>query len=142
MRMLPIVLLSAAFLFTACVHRPYYRDLVGDAAGQKEIALRLINDETNAPLANVPVIVGAGKDRISVVSDSQGVVILPVRKSLLDPFTVVEVVRPTGVGRYSFERMAAVAPRTTVETPAPEKQTVIETTPGTTTTEQTADAGM
>lgn len=99
-----------ALLFTACVHRPYYRELIGDAANQKEVTFRLLDAKTTQPLAGVPVRVSSGNEKISVVTDARGVFKLPVKKSFMDPYTVVEVVRPAGVERYTIERIKDEAP--------------------------------
>src|SRR3954469_1239353 len=104
MRLLTSALVATCLLFAACVHRPYYRDLVGEASAQKEIRVRITDASSGQPLSNVPVIVGSGVMKIAGVSDSQGIAVLPVRKALLDPYTVVEVVRPAGVQQYTLER--------------------------------------
>jgi hypothetical protein len=116
MRLLTSVLIVASLFFAGCVHRPYYRDLVGPASGQKEIRVRITNAANGQPLANVPVNVGTAPMRVSAVSDANGIVVLPVKKQLLDPYTVVEVVRPAGVERYDLERLSNDAVTTTTTT--------------------------
>ncbi|MFL5318852.1 MAG: hypothetical protein ACJ790_04290 [Myxococcaceae bacterium] len=108
MRLLTSVLLAvaASLLVAGCVHRPYYRDLVGSAAGQKEIRVRITNGATGEPLANVPVSVGSAPMRVTAISDANGILVLPVKKQLLDPYTLVEVARPPGVERYDLERLS------------------------------------
>lgn len=114
-----LFLSAAAFLvLAACVHRPYYRDLVGNAGAENEVNLRLLDAATNKPLANVPIRVAGGNDKIAVTTDENGHFKLPVKKSLMDPYTVVEVMRPAGVERYTIERVSSPPPRTEVPPPA------------------------
>lgn len=142
MRKLFIVLAAfCSVVLSACVHRPYYKDLIGDAAGQKEISFRLLNAANGQPLAGVPIRVTAGNEKVAVTTDPDGHFKLPVKKGLMDPYTVVDVVRPSGVERYTIEWFNTTPPVITAPNPEP----VITAPPATTVSPaegQASDAGV
>lgn len=109
MRILTILAASAALFFAACTHRPYYRDLVGATTTEKEVSFILKNASNGEPLAGVPVRVSSGNDRVAVTTDKSGKFTLPVKRGLMDPYTVVDVVRPSGVTAYTIEKIVPPA---------------------------------
>lgn len=148
MRLLTSCLIASALLFTACVHRPYYREVVGTDSSKKEIRVRLVDHSTGQPIPDAPINIGSGSGKISVVTDKSGVAVIPVKKAFLDPYTVVEVIRPPNVARYDLERLVdeqpAVKPSTQMTPPAQETSTATTTTGMPTSTNDAAmtmDAG-
>jgi hypothetical protein len=96
-------------LFVACVHRPYYRELLappgappGAAPSEgQSVALRLVDPASGQPLPDVLVRFGEGRFRVVLKTNAQGELTLPVTAALLRENPLVEVVR-TGPGGYAI----------------------------------------
>ncbi|WP_375768411.1 hypothetical protein NR798_43150 [Archangium gephyra] len=99
-------------LLSACALRPYYRQVLPpDMAAMKpqaakdkgEATVRLLEPETEKPIAGARVIMTLGRGRVVATSDANGLVQLPVTPELLAENPLVEVVLPAGVqGGYAF----------------------------------------
>ncbi|SEL36284.1 hypothetical protein SAMN05444354_105324 [Stigmatella aurantiaca] len=125
-------------LSSACALRPRYGDVVvpqdvARAAQTPAVTLRLLNPDTNRPIPGAQVVASSGRTRVSVFSDAEGLVALPVSKALADENPLLEVVLPKGVARYRFEAVmpeASQAPVPPAEAPAQETSPA-EAGPGT-----------
>jgi hypothetical protein len=100
--------LAALLMLSSCAHRPYYRELVALAPGEKELSLVLV-DGSGAPLPNVPVAVGLWGDKVRVKTDAQGRFQLPVSAGLQKDNAVVVVAVPGNLDRYEIRRDVPVA---------------------------------
>lgn len=115
-------------LSSACALRPRYGDVVvpQDVARAEQtpaLTLRLLNPDTNRHIPGAHVVASSGRTRVSVFSDAEGLVALPVSKALADENPLLEVVLPKGVARYRFEAVkpeASQAPVPPAEAPAQE----------------------
>jgi hypothetical protein len=113
-------------LSSACALRPRYGDVVvrqdvERAAQAPALTLRLLNKDTNRPIPGAHVVASSGRNRVSVFSDAEGLVSLPVTQALADENPLLEVVLPKGVAHYRFEAVvpeAAPAPEAPAEAPA------------------------
>jgi hypothetical protein len=99
-------------LLSACVPRPYYRQVLPpdvaqlkptQAEGREGVTLRLVDPETGRPIAGGRVLVSGSRGRVNVTSDADGLVRLPVTPGLLAENPLVEVVPPKGVKRYVLQ---------------------------------------
>ncbi len=96
---------------SGCTHRPRYKELVkasgvADAAEGDTVPVVLVDPKSNEPLADVKVKFGDGAKRVSLTSDAQGRIRVPVRKDLDKDDPLVEVSRAQG-GGYALSSMAA-----------------------------------
>ena len=108
--------LAALLTLTSCAHRPYYRDLVALAPGEKELALVLV-DGAGAPIPNIPVAVGLWGEKVRVKTDAQGRFKLPVSTGLQKDNALVVVSLPGNLAAYEIRRDVPVA-AAPVELPA------------------------
>ncbi|MEN9798898.1 MAG: hypothetical protein RL653_2594 [Pseudomonadota bacterium] len=95
--------LAALLTLASCAHRPYYRDLVALAPGEKELSLVLV-DGSGDPLPNVPVAVGLWGEKVRVKTDAQGRFKLPVSAGLQKDNAVVVISLPGTLDRYEIRR--------------------------------------
>jgi hypothetical protein len=109
--------LAALLTFTSCAHRPYYRDLLALAPGEKELSLVLV-DGQGQPLPNVPVAVGLWAEKVRVKTDEQGRFKLPVSQGLVKDNALVVVSLPGNLDRYEIRRDAPVAAPVTLVAPS------------------------
>ncbi|WP_257450864.1 carboxypeptidase-like regulatory domain-containing protein [Archangium lipolyticum] len=99
-------------LLSACTLRPYYRQVVPpdvarlnpqQAQGMKDVTMRVVDPSTGQPIPRARVLLESTRGRITVTSDADGLVQLPVTPHLLADNPLVEVVLPKGVRSYSFQ---------------------------------------
>lgn len=95
--------LAALLTLTSCAHRPYYRELVALAPGEKELSLVLV-DGAGEPLPNIPVAVGLWGEKVRVKTDAQGRFKLPVSAGLQKDNALVVVAVPGNLDRYEIRR--------------------------------------
>jgi hypothetical protein len=100
--------LAALLTLASCAHRPYYRELVALAPGEKELSLVLV-DGSGAPLPNVPVAVGLWGEKVRVKTDTQGRFKLPVSAGLQKDNALVVVSLPGSLDQYEI-RLDVPAP--------------------------------
>lgn len=103
-------------LLSACALRPYYRQVLPpevaglkaqEARGHEDVTLRVVEPETGRPIPGARVLLGTSRGNVSVTSDAEGLIKLPVRPELLSENPLVEVILPPGARGYT---LALVAP--------------------------------
>ncbi|MDC0712791.1 hypothetical protein POL68_30300 [Stigmatella sp. ncwal1] len=124
---LSVVLLCLG-LSSACALRPRYGDVVASEAVARSaqtpaVTMRLLDASSGRPIPGARVLASRGRAQLSVVSNEEGLVTLPVSKALADENPLMEVVLPKGVKRYRFEEVRSEVP------PAPPAATPVETAP-------------
>ncbi|EAU63138.1 hypothetical protein [Stigmatella aurantiaca] len=115
-------------LSSACALRPRYGDVVAseavaNSAQTPALTLRLLDAASNRPIPGARVVATGGRAHLSVVSNEEGLVSLPVSKALASENPLLEVVLPKGVKQYRFEEVRPEAP------PAPPAAAPVETAP-------------
>lgn len=114
MRSLLCVALVSFGPLSACALRPYYRQVLppdmsamkpAAAGGQGEaVLLRVVEPGTERPIPGSRVILTTNRGaRVSLVSDQEGLVRMPVTPELLAENPLVEVVLPAGVQGYALQ---------------------------------------
>jgi hypothetical protein len=101
MRLLTMLLV----VLSGCLLRPVYKDVVATRGVQpgtraNTVRLQLVDADTQKPLTMVRVEAGEFKNKVSVLSDSSGLVELPIDAKLNDEIVVVSL--PEGVRRAAF----------------------------------------
>jgi hypothetical protein len=106
-------------LFLAsCALRPRYADFVSKSAVEKEARLVLLGDN-GQPVPNAKLEMSDGKNRFSQMSDSEGLLRLPVDKKYLDENPVLVVTLPPSVQNYRLQPYVAPPPAVLESPPAP-----------------------
>ncbi|WPB78207.1 hypothetical protein KYC5002_03440 [Archangium violaceum] len=113
MRSLLCVALVSFGPLSACALRPYYRQVLppdmsamkpAAAGAQGEaVLLRVVESGTERPIPGSRVILTTNRGRVSLVSDQEGLVRMPVTPELLAENPLVEVVLPPGVQGYALQ---------------------------------------
>ncbi|AKJ07973.1 hypothetical protein ATI61_107413 [Archangium gephyra] len=113
MRPLLCVALVSLGLLSACALRPYYRQVLPpDLSAMKPAAvqgkgevvrLRVVEPETERPIPGARIFLSTNRGRVSLVSDMEGLVQMPLTPELLAENPLVEVVPPAGVSGYAFQ---------------------------------------
>lgn len=114
-------------LLSACALRPYYRQVLPPDVSQaaapgapaREVSLRLIEPETGRPIDGGRVYLTTYRGRVTVTSDENGLLRMPVTQELLADNPLVEVVVPSGVKGYEFRPVKAEPPPPPPPPPAP-----------------------
>lgn len=127
MRWLRLVSVTCAvsMLLSACALRPRYQDLTELSPGEGPITVAVVDADSGAPLANVPVTIGEGQGRVKLQTDEQGKVTVPRDDRMKSTNALIVVEKPKGVMSYRFEPVAsapaaATPPAVTEEPPAPQ----------------------
>ncbi|HEX5745221.1 MAG TPA: hypothetical protein VFZ09_03195 [Archangium sp.] len=113
MRPLLCVALMSLGVLSACALRPYYRQVLppdmsamkpAAAQGKGEtVLLRVVEPGTGRPIPGARILLSMHLGRVSLVSDQEGLVRMPVTPELLAENPLVEVVLPAGVQGYTFQ---------------------------------------
>jgi hypothetical protein len=128
MRPLLCLALLSLGLLSACALRPYYRQVLPydqsvmkpqDVQGKQEVMLRVVEQGTELPVPGARILLTTNRGRVSLVSDGEGLVRMPVTSELLAENPLVEVVLPPGVRGYAFQAVK----------PEPESQPASEPVP-------------
>jgi hypothetical protein len=114
MRLLCLAVLSLGLL-SACALRPYYRQVLPPevaglkpqaARGHEDVTVRVVEPGTGRPIPGARVVLGTNRARVSVTSDAEGLIKLPVTPDLLAENPLVEVLLPPGARGYALELVA------------------------------------
>ncbi len=94
-------------VLSACALRPYYRQVlppdVLKTRGQQEVLLRLVEPQTGNPIPGGRIVLTTNfGSRITVTSDPNGLLRMPVTAQLLSENPLVEAILPPTVQGYSF----------------------------------------
>lgn len=111
--LLRLALVSSGLL-SACVPRPYYRQVLppdvaqlqpaqAQAQGLTEVTLRVVEPESGRPIPGARVSASGFRGRANALSDAEGLVRLPVTPDLLAENPLVEVLLPKGVKHYVLQ---------------------------------------
>jgi hypothetical protein len=123
-RVVVLPLLAALAFASGCTLRPTYRSVVPQALAQPSTLRLLLVDAAGAPLKGVKVEVGEFKNRLTVVTDAEGVFVLPVEKKYFDENPVLAVNVPAGVTSFQVkEAPLPKPPPAPVEAPVPPRET-------------------
>ncbi|MCY1082406.1 hypothetical protein [Archangium lansingense] len=130
MRPLLCFALLSLGLLSACALRPFYRQVLPpDLAemkpqavqGKQEVLLRVVEPGTDQPISGARVLLSTSRARVSLTSDVNGLVQMPVAPDLLAENPLVEVVLPPGLHGYVFQPVT-VEPESQPESePAPQQ---------------------
>lgn len=98
---------ALSLVLSGCMLRPRYQDLTELSPGEGPITVQLVNAETGAPLAAVPVSIGEGAGRFKATTDDQGRVTIPrdARMKSLNALIIVD--KPKGVNSFRFQQAPA-----------------------------------
>jgi hypothetical protein len=103
---------------SGCALRPVYRDLVPTSPAQAgSVTWQVVEKNTERPVALATVESGEGKSRFTAVSDSAGLIEIPVDKKRFDENAIVVLVPPPQTGRCTF-RVPPAPPPVAVESDA------------------------
>jgi hypothetical protein len=100
-----IVAGAVAWGLAACALRPRYNDLVqagGQSSEREKVVLVFVDPSTSKPIQGLKIQVGERKDRVTLTTDANGRVALPVSEALRRDNPLVTVERPDGALGYSF----------------------------------------
>jgi hypothetical protein len=130
MRPLLCLALLSLGLLSACALRPYYRqvlppDLAGmkpqAVQGKQEVMLRVVEAGTELPVPGARLLLSTSRGRVSLVSDGEGLVHLPVTSELLAENPLVEVVLPPGVRGYALQAVKPEPESQPASAPVPQQ---------------------
>lgn len=130
MRPLLCLALVSLGLLSACALRPYYRqvlppDLAGmkpqAVEGKQEVMLRVVEKGTELPVPGARVFLSTSRGRVSLVSDGEGLVQMPVTSELLAENPLVEVVLPPGVQGYALQAVKTEPESQPASAPEPQQ---------------------
>lgn len=97
---------------SACALRPYYRQVLPPevsslkpqaAQGQPDVTMRVVEPGTGRPIPGARVLLGTNRGTVSLTSNAEGLVRLPVRPDLLAENPLLEVILPPGERSYAME---------------------------------------
>jgi hypothetical protein len=130
MRPLLCLALLSLGLLSACALRPFYRqvlppDLAGvkpqALQGKQEVRLRVVEPGTEQPIPGARILLSTSRGRVSLASDANGLVQMPVTPELLAENPLVEVVLPPGVRGYAFQPVQPEPESQPASEPAPQQ---------------------
>lgn len=130
MRPLLCLALVSLGLLSACALRPYYRqvlppDLAGmkpqAVQGKQEVMLRVVEQGTELPVPGARIFLSTSRSRVSLVSDGEGLVRMPVTPELLAENPLVEVVLPPGVRGYALQAVKPESESQPASEPVPQQ---------------------
>ena len=108
MSLLKCLAVMSLTLSSACALRPYYRQVLPPDAvkskGVSEVPLRIVNPQTGQPIPGARVVLTTNfGSRVTVTSDANGLLQMPVTPQLLAENPLVETILPSNVRGYAFQ---------------------------------------